>query len=190
MTVVLLHSLYGLRPAVLDAAARIRAATGHEVVAPDLYDGRTADDAESGIRIKDEIGGDELARRAAAAAAPYAPENTVYAGFSLGASLAQRLAPAGPGARGLLLMHGTAEVPDGTVATGLPVQLHVADPDEWEPADWLGEWHQGMRRIGARAELFRYPGAGHLFTDPDLADHHEPSAKEAWERALAFLRAL
>ncbi|GAA4517548.1 hypothetical protein GCM10023191_090160 [Actinoallomurus oryzae] len=65
---------------MLDAAARIRAATGHEVVAPDRYDGRTADDAESGIRIKDEIGGDEPARRAAAAAAPYAREDTVYAG--------------------------------------------------------------------------------------------------------------
>ncbi|GLY91676.1 dienelactone hydrolase family protein [Actinoallomurus iriomotensis] len=189
MTVVLLHSMYGLRAAVLDAAARIRATTGHEVVVPDLYDGRTADDAETGMKIKDEIGPEELARRAAAAAAPYAEESTVYAGFSLGASLAQRLALGG-GARGLLLMHGTAEVPEGTAVPGLPVQLHVADPDEWEPADWLGEWQEGMRRAGARAELFRYPGAGHLFTDPDLADHDEPSARTAWERALAFLQGL
>lgn len=190
MTVLLLHSMYGLRPAVLDAAARIRATTGHEVVVPDLYDGRTADDAETGLKIRDEIGSEELARRAAAAAAPYTRESTVFAGFSLGASLAQRLALRGAGARGLLLMHGTAEVPEDTVATGLPVQLHVADPDEWEPADWLGEWQEGMRRIGARAELFRYPGAGHLFTDPDLADHDEPSARAAWERALAFLQGL
>ncbi len=36
--VVLLHSAYGLRPAVLDAADRLRRA-GHQVDTPDLYDG-------------------------------------------------------------------------------------------------------------------------------------------------------
>jgi dienelactone hydrolase len=45
MTVVLFHSVYGLRPAVRAAAGRIRA-TGHEVVVPDLFDGRTTDDVE------------------------------------------------------------------------------------------------------------------------------------------------
>lgn len=189
MTVVLFHSVYGLRPAVLAAAGRIRA-TGHEVVVPDLFDGRTTDDVEVGRKLKDEIGREELARRAAAAAAPYAGDRPVYAGFSLGAGLAQDLALAGAGARGLLLMHGTSDVPDDAVATGLPVQLHVADPDEFEPADWLGEWQQRMRRAGAKVEQFRYPGPGHLFTDPDLADHDEAAAETAWERALAFLRGL
>jgi dienelactone hydrolase len=39
MTVVLFHSVCGLRPAVRAAADRIRA-TGHEVAVPDLFDGR------------------------------------------------------------------------------------------------------------------------------------------------------
>lgn len=187
MTVLLLHSIYGLRPAVHAAADRIRA-TGHEVVVPDLFDGRTTDDVEEGRKINDEIGREELARRAAAAAAPY--ERIVYAGFSLGAALAQDLAFTDGRARGLLLMHGTSDVPEGTVAGGPPVQLHVADPDPFEPGDWLEEWSAGMRRYGAKAEMFRYPGAGHLFTDPDLADYDEAAADAAWVRALTFVQGL
>ncbi|MCW2860522.1 MAG: dienelactone hydrolase [Actinoallomurus sp.] len=59
--------------------------------------------------------------------------------------------------RGLLL-HGTSDIPDGAVAGGMPVQLHVADPDPFEPGDRLEEWQEGMRRAGATAELFRYRG--------------------------------
>ena len=186
MTVLLLHSVFGLRPAVRAAADRIRA-TGHEVVVPDLFDGRTTGDVEEGRRIKDEIGTEELTRRAAAAAEPY--ERLVYAGFSLGAGLAHDLAFADDGARGLLLMHGTSDVPEEAKA-GFPVQLHVADPDRFEPADWLAEWSEGMRRCGARAEIFRYPGAGHVFTGPGLTDHDEPAADAAWTRALAFVQGL
>jgi dienelactone hydrolase len=71
---------------VLDAAGRLRA-TGHEDVAPDLYDGRTTGDVDEGVRIKDEIGWAELRRRAAAAAAAHTGDRLVYAGFSLGAGL-------------------------------------------------------------------------------------------------------
>ncbi|MFD0473567.1 hypothetical protein ACFQ0B_38880 [Nonomuraea thailandensis] len=79
--VLLLHSMYGLRPAVHQAADRLRAA-GHEVHVPDLYGGRVAGTAEEGIAIKEEIGRDELLKRAVAAAAPLSDERLVYAGFS------------------------------------------------------------------------------------------------------------
>lgn len=187
MRIVLFHSACGPRPATRAAAGRLRAA-GHEVVVPDLYDGRTTESVEAGLKIRDEIGAETLQRRAAEAVAPYAGERLAYAGFSLGASLAQRLALANGGAAGLLLMHGTAEVTGD--AAGLPVQLHVADPDEFEPADWLAEWEESMRGAGAHPEIFRYPGAGHLFTDPDLPGHDERATTAAWERALAFLQAL
>ena len=125
-SILLLHSMYGLRPAVEDAAERLRAA-GHEVHVPDLYDGRVVDDVDAGIKIKEEIGRDELLRRAVAAAAPHSDGGLVYAGFSMGGSIAQNLALADGKARGLLLMHGTSDLPDDA-STDLPVQLHVADP--------------------------------------------------------------
>ncbi|MGH3240204.1 MAG: dienelactone hydrolase family protein [Spirillospora sp.] len=187
--VLLLHSMYGLRPAVRQAADRLRSA-GHEVHAPDLYDGRVVDDAEVGIEIKEEIGRDELLRRAVAAAAPLVGDGgLVYAGFSLGGSLAQNLAFADPKAGGLLLMHGTSDMADDA-STEVPVQLHVADPDTWEPSDWLNAWYLRMRRAGADVEVFRYRGAGHLFTDPDLPDYDAEAAEQAWAIALEFLSSL
>lgn len=90
-TIVLIHSVCGLRPAVHAAADRLRAA-GHEVIVPDLFDGRTADSVPDGILIKDEIGKDELLKRAVMAVAPYSDRGLVYAGFSFGGSVAQNLA--------------------------------------------------------------------------------------------------
>ena len=40
--VVLVHSVLGIRPGILDAAERLRAA-GHEVLVPDLFEGRVFD---------------------------------------------------------------------------------------------------------------------------------------------------
>lgn len=187
--ILLLHSAFGLRPSVHTAAERLRAA-GHEVHVPDLFGGRTAETVEDGMRIKDEIGRDELLRRAVQAAAPHSERGLVYAGFSLGAALAQNLALADENARGLLLLHGTSDIAEGAAVDDLPVQLHVADPDPFEPADWLNAWYLQMRRAGADVEIFRYPGAGHLFTDTDLPDHDAEAAEEAWVVALAFLESL
>ncbi|MEU8570517.1 dienelactone hydrolase family protein [Streptomyces pathocidini] len=188
-TILLFHSAYGLRPAVHAAADRLRAA-GHEVHVPDLYDGRTAETVEEGMAIKDEIGTDELLRRAVTAAAPYSDRGLVYAGFSLGGSLAQNLALADEKARGLLLLHGTSDIAEGATTDDLPVQLHVADPDPFEPHDWLNTWYLGMRRAGADVEVYRYPGAGHIYTDPELPDYDEKAAEATWPVALAFLDSL
>ncbi|WP_073497251.1 dienelactone hydrolase family protein [Actinacidiphila paucisporea] len=188
VTIVLFHSMYGLRPAVHSAADRLRAA-GHEVLVPDLYDGRTTTDAEEGMRIKDEIGKDELLRRAVAAAAPLSDQGLVYAGFSLGGSVAQNLALGDERARGLLLLHGTSDIADDA-ATDIPVQLHVADPDPFEPDDWLNAWYLRMGKAGADVEVHRYRGAGHLYTDPGLPDYDEEAAARTWAVALDFLREL
>ncbi|MER7790675.1 dienelactone hydrolase family protein [Streptomyces sp. NPDC097640] len=184
--ILLLHSMYGLRPAAHAAADRLRAA-GHEVHVPDLFEGRTADSAEEGMALKEEIGGDELLRRAVVAAAPLSDRGVVYAGFSLGGSIAQNLALGDEKARGLLLLHGTSDLPDDAATDGLPVQLHVADPDPFEPHDWLNAWYLRMGRAGADVEIYRYPGAGHVFTDPELPDYDEEAAEATWKVALGFL---
>ncbi|MEU8869700.1 dienelactone hydrolase family protein [Streptomyces javensis] len=188
-TIVLFHSAYGLRPAVHEAADRLRAA-GHEVVVPDLYEGETAETVEDGMVIKERIGRDELLKRAVTAAAPYSDRGLVYAGFSLGGSLAQNLALADDKARGLLLLHGTSDIADDAAADDLPVQLHVADPDPFEPHDWLNAWYLRMRRAGADVEVFRYGGAGHIFTDPELPDYDKEAAEATWRVALGFLASL
>jgi dienelactone hydrolase len=188
-TVVLFHSVYGLRPAVREAAERLRAA-GHETHTPDLFEGRTAGSAEEGMKLKEEIGRDELLMRAVTHTAPLSERGLVYAGFSLGGAIAQNLAFADTKARGLLLLHGTSDIAEDAAVDELPVQLHVADPDPFEPHDWLSAWYLRMRRAGADVEVFRYPGAGHLFTDSRLDDYDEEAAERAWRTSVGFLDSL
>ncbi|ANP54499.1 dienelactone hydrolase [Streptomyces griseochromogenes] len=186
MNIMLFHSTYGLRPAVRDAAERLGAA-GHEVWTPDLFEGRTFDTVEEGMGFKEEIGKEELLKRAVLAAAPYSERGLVYAGFSLGASIAQTLALGDDRARGLLLLHGTSDIAPGAYADELPVQLHVAEPDPFETDDWLSAWYLQMGRAGADVEVYRYAGAGHLYTDPGLPDYDREAAEATWRVALGFL---
>jgi dienelactone hydrolase len=185
MDIMLFHSTLGLRPAVREAADRLRGA-GHSVHVPDLFDGQTAETMDEGLAIKDKIGKDELLRRAVLAAAPYSESGLLYAGFSLGGSIAQNLALGDAKARALLLLHGTSDIAEGASVDDLPTQLHVADPDVFEPHDWLTAWYLQMRRAGADSEVYRYPGVGHLYTDAGFEDYDEAAAEETWRLALAF----
>jgi dienelactone hydrolase len=189
MNIMLFHSIYGLRPAVREAADRLRAA-GHEVWTPDLFEGRTFDTVEEGMEYRGEIGKDELLKRAVLAAAPYSERGLVYAGFSFGASVAQTLALGDDKARGLLLLHGTSDIAPNAQAADLPVQLHVAEPDPFETDDWLSAWYLQMGRTGADVEVYRYAGAGHLYTDPELPDYDAEAAEATWRVALGFLDSL
>ncbi|MEU7030986.1 dienelactone hydrolase family protein [Streptomyces sp. NPDC015232] len=189
MDIMLFHSAYGPRPAVEAAAERLRAA-GHQVWTPDLFDGRTAGTVEEGMAIRDEIGKDELLKRAVLAAAPYSERGLVYMGLSLGASVAQTLALGDERARGLLLFHGTSDIAESAAVDELPVQLHVAEPDPFETDDWLSAWYLRMRRAGADVEIYRYRGAGHLYTDPELPDYDAEAAERTWAVALDFLDSL
>ncbi|MEW2156725.1 dienelactone hydrolase family protein [Streptomyces sp. NPDC007189] len=189
MNIMLFHSAYGLRPAVRDAADRLRRA-GHEVWTPDLFEGRTFDTVEEGMEFNESVGKEELLKRAVLAAAPYSDRGLVYAGFSLGASVAQTLALGDDKARGLLLLHGTSDIAPNASTDGLPVQLHVAEPDPFETDDWLTAWYLQMGRAGADVEVYRYPAAGHLYTDPGLPDYDREAAEATWRVALGFLDAL
>lgn len=192
VSLVLLHSVCGLTPDVRAAAERLRAA-GHEVVTPDLFDGRTAASVEEGMRMREEEGSpdrDELLRRAVAAAAPHSGKGLVYAGFSMGGSIAQTLALADEKARGLVLFSGTSDIPQDAAVDDLPVQLHVGDPDAFEPHDWLTAWYLRMQQAGADVEVHRYPAAGHLYTHAELEDYDEEAAERTWRSVLGFLETL
>jgi dienelactone hydrolase len=183
--VALFHSVYGRSPAVLAAADRLRAA-GHTVAAPDLYAGQFAATVDEGFALCAKIGWPVILERARQALDGL-PAETVLAGLSMGASVAAALLAERPGVAGLLLLHNTGGGEAEDVRPGLPLQLHIAAPDVYQPAAEVAAWEQNMTGAGAAAEVFRYPDAGHLFTDPGTPDHDGPAADLAWRRCLRFL---
>ena len=143
---------------------------------------------EAGFELEKRIGWDTIVGRAAEAAAEVPPD-AVLAGISMGAGVVGGLWAQRPATRGILLLHGVCEVP-ADARRGLPVQVHLADPDPYESEEWVGVWQAGATAAGLAAELFRYPGAGHYFTDAALPGYDPAAAGLTFERALGFLDAL
>lgn len=185
-SVAIFHSLFGLRPYVLTAAERLRAA-GHTVVTPDLYGLPAVDSVEEGAALADKVGWSEIVERGRAALRDL-PPRAVLAGFSMGTGVVDALLPERPHTAGLLLLAG-APITVDQIRPGLRAQLHVADPDpEYAPPAAVTHWTDGMEAAGAIFEVYRYPAVGHLWMDEDLPDHDRLAAELAWERCDEFLR--
>jgi dienelactone hydrolase len=185
-TVLLFHHAQGQTPGFLAFADELRAA-GHTVHTPDLYDGNTFEDLDEGVAYAKQAGFGEIMRRGTASAEEL-PEDVVYAGFSLGVMSAQSLAQTRPGARGAIFY--SAALPASEFGSswpgGVPLQIHMMESDPWAEEDRPAA--DALVEEVDDAELFLYPGSGHLFADSSLDDYDEKAAGLLKERTLAFLK--
>ena len=176
-----------MRQAEASAAARLRAA-GHDVITPDLYDGQTAGTMDAALALMDTVGWQVICARARRALQGV-PGPAVLAGFSMGAGVIGSVWDERPAAAGVVLLHGIAPIP-ANVPAGLPVQVHLAEDDPFAPREAVAQWQAAAVRAGLAAQVFSYPGAGHFYTDPSLADYHAAAADQTWQRVTAFLATL
>ena len=189
--VVLFHHVQGLTDGMRQFADSLRAG-GHTVHTPDLFDGARPATIDEGIAFADGIGDEELTARADRAVADL-PADLVYAGFSMGAASAQRLAQTRPGARGALLYESciplTGEWAFGPWPGGVPVQIHGMDKDPFFALEGdIDAARELVETVGPElATLFVYPGDKHLFADSSLPSYDADSAKLVIERSRAFL---
>jgi dienelactone hydrolase len=188
--VVLFHHAQGLTPGVKAFADNLRQ-SGHIVHTPDLFDGRTFNDIETGMSFVKELGFGEVMARGERAVEKL-PSELVYAGFSLGVVPAQKLAQTRPGARGALLFYSCVPVSEFGQAwpKGVPVQVHGMDADPI----FVGEGDiDAARALIAEAEdgeLFLYPGDQHYFADSSLPSYDAEATELLLQRVLEFLSAL
>jgi dienelactone hydrolase len=185
--VLLFHHVQGLTSGVQAFAESLRRA-GHTVHTPDLFDGRTFDKIEDGLAHVGEVGFGTVLERGQQAAQGL-PTDLVYAGFSLGVMPAQQLAQTRQGAKGALLFHScvpTSEFGDAW-PPGVPVQIHGMDADPFFVDEGDIDAARALVASTSDAELFLYPGKGHLFADNSVPDYDEQAAALLTERVLAFL---
>ncbi|GID92088.1 dienelactone hydrolase family protein [Amorphoplanes digitatis] len=181
--VVLFHHAQGLTAGVHAFADHLRGA-GHTVTVPDLYAGVTFDSLAAGVAHARDIGMDEIIARGAAAVAGV-PDHVVYAGFSLGAMPAQKLAQTRPGALGAIIYHGgvPASTFGGQWPARVPLQLHLAEEDEWSEV----EVARDLAAAARDGTLFVYPGSAHLTTESSLAEYQPETSALILRRSLEFL---
>ncbi len=185
--VLLFHHVQGLTSGVHAFAESLRRA-GHTVHTPDLFDGRTFDKIEDGLAHVNEVGFGTVLERGQQAAQGL-PIDLVYAGFSLGVMPAQQLAQTRQGAKGALLFHSCVPTSEfgGAWPPGVPVQVHGMDADPFFVDEGDIDAARALVASTSDAELFLYPGKGHLFADNSVPDYDEQAAALLTERVLAFL---
>lgn len=186
-TVALFHSVLGLRKVEIDAADRMRRA-GHTVVIPDLYLGLTASSIGEGLELMSTIGWDPICRHARAAL-ELLPETAILAGHSMGAGVVSSTWPDRILSGGIILLHGLAEIPQNA-RRGIPVTVHVANPDPFAPPDEIARWTMMAEKAGIAADVFTYQNVGHFYTDEALSDYDPATTEQTWERVLTFLNTI
>jgi dienelactone hydrolase len=184
--VLLFHHAQGQTSGFLAFADELRAA-GHVVHTPDLYDGKTFTDLDDGVGYAKQVGFATIGERGRLSADGL-PNGLVYAGFSLGAMPAQELAQTRPGAKGALLFSAAFPASEfgGPWPLAVPLQIHMMEDDEWAAEDLPAA--RELVETTEGAELFLYPGDGHLFADSSLPDYDEEAATLLKRRVLAFLK--
>lgn len=185
--IALFHSVLGVRPGISEAADRLRS-HGHDVVVVDQYDGRVFDDYEEAGEFAESIGFPMLMEIAEEAVSDM-PDGFIAAGFSNGGGMAEFVATRRP-VRGVLMLSGALDLAMIGVETwpnAVPAQIHYTIDDPFRSQDGINAVAALVHDAGASIEIFDYPGAGHLFTDPSLPNEFDAQAAELlWSRVVQF----
>lgn len=187
--ILLFHHAQGLTPGVIAFADALRDA-GHSVHTPDLFDGRTFESISDGMAFIQRQGFDVMTERGVRTADDL-PEGLVYAGFSFGVMVAQRLAQTRAGARGAVLCYSclpiSGEWAIGPWPDGVPVQIHGADADPFFMDEGDVDAAREIVATVEDAELFLYPSDQHYFADSSLPSFDAEAAMLLTRRVVEFL---
>ena len=184
---MLFHHAQGQTPGFSAFADELRQA-GHTVHTPDLFGGQTFGSIEAGVAYAREVGFSNL-MEAGVHAAEKLSSDLVYAGFSMGVLPAQKLAQTRAGAKGALLFYSCVPVSEFGEAwpEGVPVQIHSMDADPFFADEGDLDAARALVEATSQAELFVYPGDGHLFADSSLPSYDAAAATLLTQRVLDFL---
>ena len=196
--VVVIQEWWGLTDHIAEVADRL-AAEGFVALAPDLYGGRTAHDADEAGTLMMSLPVEESARDLGGAvdfllAHDAVTSGTVGAvGFCMGGGFVLLLAAQqGDRVSAAVPYYGVGPAVPSTF-TGLTaeVQGHYGLKDDSYPADDARAQEQQIRTESGAEVEFHFYDAGHAFhNDTDELGTYSPGDAElAWSRTVDFLRA-
>ncbi|OPF71381.1 carboxymethylenebutenolidase [Streptomyces antioxidans] len=191
--VIVIQEWWGLDHHIAGVTDRL-AREGFVALAPDLYGGSVAHDADEAYRMMRELPvghGVELLSGAVdhLLGLPEVTSATVGAvGFCMGGGFVLYLAAADPRVSAAVPFYGVlqGELPD---FSGLRADVlgHFGENDNTIPLDGLEQLRQAMRDESGVTPDFRLYPAGHAFFNDERPSYHAESAASAWRSTLDFL---
>jgi carboxymethylenebutenolidase len=195
---VVIQEWWGLDDHMADTVDRF-AAEGFVALAPDLYGGRVAHDADTAGEMLAALPVEQAAKDLAGTidfllAEPAVTSSTVGAvGFCMGGGFVLLVAAQhGDKIGAAVPFYGVGPaVPDQYRTVTAPIQGHYGEQDAFYPVEQARAQERQIRQESqGKVEFYYYP-AGHAFHNEkdQLGTYNEEYANLAWERAVAFLKA-
>lgn len=183
--ILLFHHAQGLTEGLRFLCERLTAA-GHDVHAPDMFDGAVFDRLDDGIAFASKVGHDTIEANARAALREHPHSDTVI-GISMGVFPAQLLAQESRAVRNCALVCGGMSPCElrGEWRHDVRLVLHMAEPDESVSPEEVDP----LLEHAPHAQVYRYRGAHHLFMDPSCKGYDADAADLFEERLLDWLDA-
>lgn len=187
--IVVAQEIFGVNSHIRNVCDRL-AAAGYSAIAPALFDrfvrdfesGYTPDEVANARKYLGNIDWDAMLRDVAAAQAQLASGGPVGAiGFCMGGTVAFLSATRLSGISAAVGFYGGQIIRFADEKPKCPLQLHFGEKDDHIPMTDV----ETIRKKQPQAEVFTY-AAGHGFYCDERGSFHAPSAKEAWDRTLAF----
>ncbi|MBO0731871.1 MAG: dienelactone hydrolase family protein [Acidimicrobiaceae bacterium] len=193
--VIVIQEWWGLTPHIADIADRL-AAAGFVALAPDLYGGTVAHDADEAGRLMQQLPV-EQASRDLSGAVDYllGREDTTgdrvgAVGFCMGGGFVLTLALQRADHVGAAVaFYPVGHNPSDFSGLKAGVQVHFGADDAFFPTDQAEALSGAIRAAGTATEFHTYP-AGHAFLNHEnlLGTYDADHAKVAFDRAVEFLR--
>ena len=195
--VVVIQEWWGLTDHIADVCDRL-AGEGFVALAPDLFGGRTAHDADEAGQLMTELPVDQAARDLGGAVDLLLGHDAVTSskvgavGFCMGGGFVLLLAAQqGDKVGAAVPFYGVGPaVPDSYAGLTAAVQGHYGESDDFYPiGDARRQEEQIRAESGAQVEFHTYP-AGHAFHNDTnkLGTYDAEQAQLAWSRTVDFLR--
>ena len=195
--VVVIQEWWGLTDHIADVANRL-AAEGFVALAPDLFGGATAHDADEATKLMQELPVQRAARDLGGAVDYLLGHDAVTSskigavGFCMGGGFVLVLAAQqGDKIGAAVSFYGVLGEPYPSFEhLCAPVLGHFGDQDEMQSTDQVRELAATIERQSGHTPDFRFYPAGHaFFNDQNLLGTYDPDqAAKAWNATVSFLR--
>jgi len=196
--VIVIQEWWGLTDHIAEVADRL-AAEGFVALAPDLYGGKTAHDADEAGKLMTELPVEQSAQELGGAVDFLLAHDAVTSGnvgavgFCMGGGFVLLLAAQqGDKIGAAVPFYGVGPaVPKVFAGITAAVQGHYGERDEFYPAaDARAQEQQIRSESGAPVEFHFYDAAHAFHNDTNaLGTYSEGDANTAWNRTVAFLKA-
>jgi carboxymethylenebutenolidase len=195
--VIVIQEWWGLVHHIKDVCDRF-AAAGFVALAPDLYKGKTTTEPDEAGKAMMEMKVDEAVTVMSGAVDALAERSqgsgVGVIGFCMGGGMALILGCARPDAvKAVVACYGLVPWPNAQPdysKLSAPVQLHVAELDEYFSPAAAEELVEKLKGLGKEAHLFVHPGVQHAFFNDDRPEvYDDEAAKKVWKATRTFFDA-